>query len=102
MRHRISRDARLDLDEIFIYWAKRANLTIAEKPVDQIEERFRLLAEYPDAGKSVDHLAPDMSCFPVGRYLIYYRKTKKGTEVVRILHGARNQEAAFKKAKKRE
>src|SRR2546423_1916687 len=100
MGHRVSKDATLDLDEIFIYWANRVSLAVAEKIIDQIEDRFWLLNEFPDAGKSVDHLAPDMRCVPAGRYLIYYRKTKKGSEIHRIVHAARNQRAALKKKKR--
>ena len=102
MRHRISKDATLDLDEIFIYWAKRVNLATAEKIVDQIEETFWLVGEHPGAGKPADHFGPGMRCFPVGKYLIYYRKMSRGTEIIHIFHSARNQRAAFKKAKKHE
>ncbi|SRR5581483_2624324 len=97
MAHRVSKDARLDLDEIFIYWANRVSLAVAEGIIDQIEDRFWLINEFPDAGKSVDHIAPGMRCVPVGRYLIYYRKTKKGSEVHRIVHSARNQRVALQK-----
>jgi plasmid stabilization system protein ParE len=43
MRYRVSGDAERDLDEIFVYWAKRATLEIADRIVDRITERFWLL-----------------------------------------------------------
>jgi plasmid stabilization system protein ParE len=31
MRYRVSEDAERDLEEIFVYWAKRAGLEIADR-----------------------------------------------------------------------
>lgn len=95
MAYRVSKEARLDLDEVFIYWGNRLGLAVAEKIIDEIEDHFWLVNEFPDAGKSVEHRAPGMRCIPAGRYLIYYRKTKKGSEVHRIIHSARNQRSAL-------
>jgi plasmid stabilization system protein ParE len=32
-----------------------------------------------------------------GKYLIYYRRTRRGTEILHIFYGARNQRRTFKK-----
>jgi C-terminal processing protease CtpA/Prc len=40
MRYRVSEDAERDLDEIFVYWANRVSLEIADRVVDRITERF--------------------------------------------------------------
>ena len=50
MRYRVSKDANQDLDQIFLYWARRAGLKVADRLVDSILDRFWLLGEYPDAG----------------------------------------------------
>jgi toxin ParE1/3/4 len=92
---RVSADAARDLDEIFLYWARRAGVKAAERLVDAITERFWLLGEYPDAGKPMDHLAPGVKCFPAGKHLIYYRKTRKGTDILHIFHGSRDQARAL-------
>jgi toxin ParE1/3/4 len=99
MRYRISDDAERDLDEIFLYWAERASLTIADRVIDEIVERFRLLGEFPEAGRSSNDIAAGISCFPAGQYLIYYRKTPKYTDILHVFHGAREQAQAFKKRK---
>jgi plasmid stabilization system protein ParE len=39
---------------------------------------------------------------PAGKYLIYYRRTRRGTEILHVFHGSRNQMRAFKKAPNRE
>ncbi len=100
MRYRISDDAEDDLDVIFLYWAERASLTIADRVIDGIVERFRLLGEFPKAGRSSDDIAPGVSCFPAGRYLIYYRRARKYTDILHIFHGAREQIQTCKKGKK--
>ena len=101
MRYRVSEDAERDLDEIFVYWANRASLETADRIVDRITERFWLLGEHPNSGKTADDIAADVKCFPAGKYLIYYCKTRHGTDILHICHGARDQRKAFKPARKR-
>jgi toxin ParE1/3/4 len=101
MRYRVSDDAQLDLDEIFVYWANRASLETADRVVDRITERFWLLGEHPDAGKPAGNIAAGVKCFPAGKYLIYYRKTRRGTDILHIFHGARDQRSAFKTTRRR-
>ena len=101
MRYRVSEDAEQDLDEIFLNWATRASLEAADRVVDRITERFWLLGEHPDAGKPAREIAAGVKCFPAGKYLIYYRKTRRGTDILHIFHGAQDQRSAFKTARKR-
>ena len=46
-------------------------------------------------GPMRDELAPGLQSFPVGKYLIFYRKMKGGIEIIRVLHGARNLPEVF-------
>lgn len=100
MHYRISEDAGRDLDEIFLYWAERTNLATADRVIDGIVERFRLLGEFPEAGRSTGNIAAGVKCFPAGQYLIYYRRARKFTDILHIFHGARDQIQAFKKNRK--
>jgi toxin ParE1/3/4 len=95
MRYRVSADAERDLEEIFLYWASRSSLATADRVVDRITDRFWLLGEHPDAGKSAGDIAVGVKCFPAGKYLIYYRKTRRGTDIPHIFHGVRDQPTAF-------
>jgi toxin ParE1/3/4 len=95
MRYRVSADAERDLEEIFLYWANRATMVTADRVVDRLTDRFWLLGEHPDAGKSAGDIAVGVKCFPAGKYLIYYRKTRRGTDILHIFHGARDQRTAF-------
>ncbi len=101
MRYRISADAERDLDEIFLYWAERVNLEIADRVVDSITDRFWLLGQHPDAGKAAGTIAAGVKCFPAGKYLIYYHKSRHGTDILHIFHGAQDQKRSFRKARKR-
>lgn len=94
MRFRVARSAEEDLDQIFAYWAERAGSETAERLVDAIVDRFALLAEFPQAGRACDDIAPAVRCFPVGRYLIYYRRIRKVVEILHIFQGARQQSSA--------
>jgi plasmid stabilization system protein ParE len=39
MRIHVSKEAEQDLDEIFVYWARRAGLEVADRLVDAIQGR---------------------------------------------------------------
>jgi toxin ParE1/3/4 len=101
-RYRVSGDAALDLDEIFLYWVRRAGLEAADRLIDSITDRFWLVGEHPDAGRPSDEAGAGVKCFPAGKYLIYYRKTRHGTEILHIFHGARDRRRAFKNAARRQ
>jgi toxin ParE1/3/4 len=100
MRYRVGTDAEQDLTEIFVYWAKRAGLKVAERLIDGITDRFWLLGEHPNAGISSEEIAAGVKRFPAGKYLIYYRKTRWGIDILHIFHGARDQKRAFEKPSK--
>ena len=95
MKYRVSENAERDLDEIFLYWANRASPETADGVVDKITERFWLLGEHPNAGRAASDIAAGVKCFPVGKYLIYYRKTRRGTDILHVFHGGRSQKNAF-------
>src|SRR5438309_6567655 len=101
MRYRISEDAERDLDEIFVYWADRASLEVADRITDRITERFWLLGEHPNAGRPADHIARGVKCFPAAKHLIYYRSTPGATDVRHVFHGARDQRPALKAPRNR-
>ena len=101
-RYRVSADAERDLDEIFLYWARRAGEQVADRLIDGIMERFALLGEYPNAGRPSEDIAARVRCFPAGKYLIYYRKRGRTTEILHIFHSAQDQKRAFKKAARRQ
>ena len=95
MHYRIARPAQRDLEEIYIYWAERTNPDVAGRILDSLIDRFWLLGEHPDAGRKLDDIAPGVRCFPAGKYLIYYRRFGRGTDILHVFHGARDQTKIF-------
>ncbi len=73
---------------------------MADRIIDGIADRFSLLGEHPHAGRSSEDIGAGVRCFPAGKYLIYYRKAHRATEILHIFHGARNPTRALR-AKKR-
>ena len=87
--YRVSRVANRELDAIFVYWAERTSVETADRLIDSIVDRFWLLGEHPEAGRP-DEDASGIRCFPAGKYLIYYRKVRRGVEILHVFHGARD------------
>lgn len=100
MRYRVTRQAEQDLGEIYLYWAKRANLEVAGRLIDNITGRFWLIGEHPDAGRPAEDVAAGIKCLAAGKYLIYYRAMRRKIDILHIFHGARDQRPAFQAAKK--
>ena len=91
-----SSEARIDLIEIGLYIA-RDNPSAANRLVDAIESKYETLARAPGIGEPRPDILPGLRSFTVKRYVIYYREIPDGIEVVRVLHGARDASAAFRR-----
>ena len=92
---RISRPAQRDLDEIWFFIAQDS-LTAADSFVDDLTDKFSLLASFPKMGRSREDLGPELRSFPVKNYLVLYRSVKERVELVRVVHTARDLKALFK------
>ena len=88
--------AGTDVIEAAAYIA-RDNFPAAIKWIDTIDEKLRLLSEFPGLGTAREELATALRSFPVGNYLIFYRPLSDGIEVVRVLHGARDLRRIFRR-----
>jgi toxin ParE1/3/4 len=90
-RRRFTRTADAE-EELIGLWAYVAadNEPAADRLVERIEEACRRLAEFPELDVAHDEVRAGLRLFPVGNYLLLYRQTEEGIEVVRIVHGARD------------
>lgn len=86
--------AEADLVEIWVYIAED-NLIAADSLLDLIDEKLKTLADTPLMGRARDEILSGILSFAVGNYVIFYRPTDGGIEVVRVLHGARDLETIF-------
>jgi toxin ParE1/3/4 len=86
--------AAADILDIWDHIAEDS-LAQADRWVDKLDEKFKLLATQPLIGRARDQLAADLRSFPFGRYVIFYTPIDDGIDVVRVLHSARDVDAVF-------
>lgn len=78
-----------DLLEIWLFVA-RDSVRAADRLLDSIEEKCRLLATYPAIGPARDDIGPGIRTVSVGPYIVLYRQREDRVDIVRVVHGARN------------
>ena len=86
--------ADADLEEIWWYIAQD-DPDSADRLLDKIEERCKLLARFPLMGASREELMPSLRSSPAGNYVVFYLPLKDGIEVVRVLPGMMDIDALF-------
>lgn len=92
--------AKLDLLEHFIYIG-RDNLNAAERFLRTVEDDLEKLLHMPGMGRKREFKKPELaeirSLVVTGfkNYIIFYRPTANGVEVLRVLHGARDIDRVF-------
>jgi len=83
-----------DLAEIWAYIAEDS-LRHADAFAAAIDGEIRDLAGHPLIGRARPELLTDLRSLAFGRYVIFYLPRKRGIEVVRVLHGARDLKPLF-------
>ncbi|MDX2506045.1 MAG: type II toxin-antitoxin system RelE/ParE family toxin [Gammaproteobacteria bacterium] len=84
-----SLEADQDLVDIWLYIAEDSPIN-ADRYLDKINDTSQRLAEFKDMGTERPELAKALFCFPLDHYVLYYRKTEGGIELVRVLHAFRD------------
>jgi toxin ParE1/3/4 len=84
-----SPSSRRDLREILEHIAKDKP-GAALKHVEHLEEECWMLARNAEIGSLRNDLLPNLRCWSVGNYVICYRPTNDGVDVIRVVHGARD------------
>ena len=90
----LSEQAEIDLIDIWAYIA-RDSTTAADNLIEQVATVCQLLAKSPLLGRARRELAPGLRSFSVGDYLVFYRPTKSGIVIARVLSGYRNLDKLF-------
>ena len=83
-----------DLKEIWEHIAE-LNYEAANRTIKKLSQKFDLLAENPQLGKSQDNYVINLRSFPYKKYVIFYFPIEDGVEIYRVFHGARNIEDLF-------
>lgn len=79
---------RTDLEAIWLYIAADSP-DAADRLIDRLYNRVRLLSDFPEAGPVYAEIAPDCRLLVEGNYLILYRIAENAVELVRALEGHR-------------
>ena len=94
MPYRLSPLAEQDLDEIWLYIAEDASPSTADRLIDDLINRFSLLAEQPRMGRLRPEFGDGVRSLSVENHVIYYRHERQ-VLIARVLHGRRDQGAAW-------
>lgn len=86
--------AAVDILDVWDHIAEDS-LEQADRWIDNLDEKLKLIATQPLIGRARGELAAGMRSFPFGRYIIFYAPVDGGIDVVRVLHSARDVDAAF-------
>jgi toxin ParE1/3/4 len=84
-----------DIGEICEYVAQD-DPRAASRLFDRIRAKCKLVAGFPQMGKSYDRLAPDLRAFIVDGYLVFYFPREDGIDISRVIHGYRDLPVFFK------
>lgn len=90
----LSGAAKQDLKDIKNYMMQFSK-GAANRFLDAFEEKCKLLADFPELGRSREELAPRLRSLPVDNQVIFYRPNKNGIQVERVLSGYRDFENIF-------
>jgi toxin ParE1/3/4 len=88
--------AKADISEIWEFIADDSE-DLADAFIDLIDLKFQLLAQKSGLERRREELAEGLRSFPVGHYVIFDLPIPAGVQIVRVLHGARDIEAALTK-----
>ncbi len=64
--------------------------------VDEILARIEWLAQHPNAGRPRPEINPRLRGWSLHSWIVFYRPTRSGIRVIRVLHGSRDHSAAFR------
>lgn len=90
-----SRPCIRDIDEITSFIA-RDSIDAALAWFDRLDDLFRRIAATPGIGTSRDAVRTGLRSVPFGQYLVFFRRSRGGVEIVRIIHGARKWQRLLK------
>lgn len=92
---RATSQAKQDLKDIWRSFAEFSGLAIADDRLETIKNKFQLLLQFPNAGRSRDEILPGMRSFPAHGFVIFYRITPTHIEIDRVINAHRDIDSIF-------
>ena len=84
-----SPQAQLDILDAALFIAEGDPLA-SDRFVDSLSKTFDRLATHPLLGQARPEFGPDLRSLAHLQHVIFYRPTRRGVHIVRVLHGARD------------
>lgn len=88
-RYNLSPQAVQDMDALVEFYGE----TYPDYGVRLVREliaQFKRVGRFPGLGKPADDLLPGLRKSPVRDVIVYFRRSSSGTEILRVIHGARH------------
>ncbi|HVT79692.1 MAG TPA: type II toxin-antitoxin system RelE/ParE family toxin [Phycisphaerae bacterium] len=96
--YEITATARLDLLQIWNYFAENASTQVADALLSDFESAMEQLTEFPGLGHRREELTVrDVRFYLVNRYFIVYRIDRAPINILRVIYASRNVKKALKR-----
>lgn len=90
----LSDEAIQDLENLCDFLAQTSPKA-ASQIFDEIRQKAKLLAQFPNMGKPYDRLVPNLRGAIVRDYIIFYYPRADGIDIARIISGYRDLDTLF-------
>lgn len=87
-RYTLSPQATQDMEALVEFYGE-THPDYGVRLVRELVTRFKLVARFPGLGSAADELLPGLRKSPIRDVIVYFRRSPSGTEIVRVMHGAR-------------
>lgn len=84
--YRLYQKAIDDLESIYLYSSKEFGIKRTEDYILAIQSSFKHLADDPLISRKCDYIRPNLRAFNVGSHIIFFKTTRYGIVVIRVLH----------------
>ncbi|MCF6293256.1 MAG: type II toxin-antitoxin system RelE/ParE family toxin [Robiginitomaculum sp.] len=78
--------AEQDIVDIWYYTFEKWGEVQADKYHDQLDQEFRLIAEFPAIGKTCDYIRKGYRKYLIGSHFVFYRTSKAKVHIIRVLN----------------
>lgn len=82
----VRKTADKDLEKILVYSVNNWGAIRAERYVTEVVESFQILADDYSIGIDYSHIRPNLYAYRVVSHLVFYKPTKRGITVLRVLY----------------
>ena len=89
LNYQLRKEAQFDLEDIFDYSKDNFGLNLAVKYLNDLEDTFFNLCEYPKLGKNRPEIKLDIYSFVHKEHLILYKISETKIDIIRVLHQKR-------------